>query len=237
MATAARLRQRALKERVRSRRKPCLSIQFPMNEAIKAKLSGQKYWFSRRHKSGLFGCAVCKAFVPRDCLCGANFASHTKLLQLTSFLQFVRKSSTPIYTELDPADQASFSDSLSEVMSSAASTELDDIIGMVVTFVCLAALSGRPSTMKSLSDACDWRSRAEVSQAIRHFCQTEAFFRGGQAHGALRKEDVAGAFESFIDQGYHTTLTAHVRQLVSAEDEPVRLLALRNIFGSLRQCA
>ena len=73
----------------------------------------------------------------------------------------------------------------------------------------MAALSGRHEALELLQPVLSARATDEVLVAgVREFVRDDTFFRGGQAHGRLRKEDVPAALAKFLAV-HHMETTAH----------------------------
>ena len=98
----------------------------------------------------------------------------------------------PVFAEADPADQEVFRAQLSQILNEHRDEielfgdDLEDLIHEVVVFAAVAAFSGRPEVTSGFVRAV-CISDATLLQAVRDACAQGPFFRGGQAHGALRK--------------------------------------------------
>ena len=153
---AARLRKRAQRERERTEQNRAgdeLLVSFPWNHGTRAAAAGRPVATSRLGAGESdIGCPVCNASNGRACSCGAKFADATNTRALASFVNFVRRSSTPVFEEDSPEDQWRLVSTMAEVFASedrpqpVSNSEWEPF----VRFVTLASLSGRPDTLDCL---------------------------------------------------------------------------------------
>ena len=206
---AARLRKR--KEREGERANPIL-VGFPWNDATRAASAGRAGRFAgagRAVAANDIPCPVCNAPCGRSCSCGARFARDTQTRALSSFVDFVRRSSTPVYEEDSPEDQWRLVSTMHEVF---ACEDQPGVTGnsleALVRFVSVASFSGRPDTIDSLKAALvPSATNADFLQALALHIREKPFWRGGQAHGGLSTAELHGA--------YHELLATHARTLAS----------------------
>ena len=228
--SAARLRQRARRERLaESDDRPAL-LDFPWNIGCRAFVKNTTA--ARKPALDRAGCAVCETSDSRLCICGAAFADLTCREKLTSFVRFFRSSSTPVLSEDDPEDQRLLLTQVSRVRMSAAPGSAD-MYRCIVRFAAIAALSGRPDVMTELSTAlCSGGTDAAVQTACAAICGNRPFFRGGQAHGSLSTEGTPSAIGDFCVIALGEL--ANQLQAWSVGVGPPRVAAIRAFFTMLR---
>ena len=235
--TAARLRKRASRE-VAARRDGNGSplLDFPWNEAcrnvvagIDAPIRGQK-----SSRGGRLPCELClaKRQLPssRQCQCAAQFAGGTDRAALTSFVNFTRSSTTPVYVENDAEDQRAIQVSLLQALDGAG----DGTFRAQVRFSAVAALSGRPEVLQGLANELQHSaSDDELKAALSALVTRAAFFRGGQAHGRLKKSEVGSAVAEFC-RTHLDSLAGLLQQWVEAQDVEHRRLMVQRFALDLQ---
>ena len=229
VSAAARLRKRS------ERTKGDTSIPelcFPWNPATRAVATAASVAtaaFTRRPADvGRPPCPVCKVSNSRDCFCGALFASETDLRLMSSFVGFVRAPGTPVYAEEDPRDQEQILDLVRKIfgLDGLFSSDEEVVQGMV-RFASVAAFSGRPEVLDSLTPAFELSgSNADLVLAVNRACAVGPFFRGGQAHGRLQKSRVGSALTVFLADKM-PTLTASCCQWGLSVDRGQRTAGVR----------
>ena len=150
-------------------------------------------------------CVVCEAENARDCTCGADLADEVDATELASFIRFVRAPTTPVYSETDPEDQRDLQIVARRCMSGLPGVsqpgagDLLPLCRNAARFAAVAALSGRPDAISKLESVLGGGGAdPALVEGIRALCDAGPFFRGGQAHGPLKKSDVPKAVEKFI---------------------------------------
>ena len=102
-------------------------------------------------------------------------------------------------------------------------------------FCAVAAISGRPPALQSLGNAFHVDSNdIQLVEAVRAFCSENTFFfRGGQHHGRLRKDEVADAVEAFCSNALEE-LTSLVLVWSEGRDVAARRGAVRDAMRVLQ---
>ena len=187
--TASRLRKR------KSRGGAHRLLDFPWNPASRAVVAGVEY-ARRRCEKGRRGCSVCHASSNRHCICGAKLAEKMSRQQLSSFVVFVRAPTTPVYTEGEPVGMQQFRSAAITSVAGAPTKRL--LIRTLLRFATVAALSGSPDTIASLSSYFDHaQSDAALLHAITMLLKAgDPFFRHNQNQGR-RIIDIVTAFRAF----------------------------------------
>ncbi len=241
---AARLRKRAQRERERAEqnRKTCaeeLLIGFPWNDGTRAAAANKPLATSRLGcRVGDIRCPVCDASNGRACSCGAKFADATDTRALTSYVNFVRRSSTPVYEEDSPEDQWRLVSTMTEVFASEDKREPgSDSWEALVRFVVVASFSGRPDTVDSLKESLvpTATNRVFLEALAQHVREKKPFWRGGQAHGGLATSEISGAYGEFFTH-HSSTLAAKLQTWNNATTVSERSDAVRVVHESLTAC-
>lgn len=189
ITVANRLRKRKERERQATKRPGYRG--FPWNDATRA--TRDKKSFKRRTDGGAnaIPCSVCKEANTRNCHCGATLAEDARVEDLDEFRRFVRSPTTPVWGLADPEDQARFKTVINGVLVGATPRD-------VIRVVAVAAFSGRPEVIADLADYWIGADEPLVSKLEEYVVtQKHKFFRGGQAHGRLRKDAIASAMKTF----------------------------------------
>ena len=242
---AARLRKRAQRERERAEqhRKTGadeLLIGFPWNDGTRAAAAGKPTATGRLgcRWVGGSGCPVCVASNGRACSCGAKFADATDTRALTSYVNFVRRSSTPVYEEDSPEDQWRLASTMAEVFASEDKPQPGSHSWeALVRFVVVASFSGRPDTVDSLKGSLVPTATHPVflEALAEHVREGKPFWRGGQAHGGLATSELSGAYGEFLTH-HLSTLAANLQMWNNATTVSGRSDAIRVVHGSLNAC-
>ena len=195
-------------------------------------------------------CEICRGhqFTPaEDCICGAGLAESTNTNLLASFIMFVRSPNTPVYNGNDPEDQWRLNTEISCCIEGlpVADGRVDGAScanheRAVVRFAGVAAISGSPDVMRDLRSALHHvSSDDDLVSAVQAHCESgAAFFRGGQAHGPLRKADTADAVAQFCME-HVDGLAREVQCWSTAAAQPERRNAVRAVMAAARsaRCA
>ena len=179
---------------------------FPWNAGCRAAALGENVTVRTRTDREAVPCGVCEGGSADRCVCGATFASGINEAALGDFIAFVRSPYNPILTDEDPWDQSLFR-GLFDTMAETASTEEMPrfvVVHGVLRACTLGALSGRPEVLNDLPIGA---TDQLVEDTLRRRCaQGDPFFRGGQAHGKLKKALVADTFHLWISDGLQANL-------------------------------
>ena len=157
---------------------------------------------------------------------------------MSSFVAFVRAPGTPVYGEVDPRDQEEICSIIRQFFVSDVHEHSDrDVVKAMVRFAAIAALSGRPDVLTLLMPhfKCD-QTDASLVAAVNGVCEKQVFFRGGQAHGNLKKTDVGAAVLDFC-QDKLDGLSANCCQWGLATLQAERAAGVRQVFQTAAQCA
>ena len=222
----ARLRKR--KERECQRRQVDTEIavetKFPWNPACRAVSEGLPSPMTKWSYHGRPPCVVCKSASTRACICGAHFAKQTDIAKLSEFVTFIRASSTPVYNEVDPEDQFGFVTLASDIFYTGNRT-----YRALARFCIVAAFSGDPSIVRNFKQSLQYCCDQHFLDALAaHLVAAKPFWRAGQSHGPLRKDDLVSAFKHcFSEQlGYLAELLEHWDTNVSDQ----RSMAIRKVM-------
>lgn len=237
-SVAARLRQRAHRDRLKhSEGNSRDLVQFPWNPASRAKSDSLPFTFRRTSEKDRGNCVLCGVINSRDCFCGATFAKETDLSQLTSVIRFLRAPTTAVYVEDDPADQDALCTQIGDLIDKL-QTQGDpvNLVRKVIVFAAIAGLSGRPEVTMKLGKTIGSSDDVALLAFLSELCATEIFFRGGQAHGSLKKSAVPDAVKLFIDE-HLDTLQIHVIAWAVSQTPAAATDAVRCTLRHLRTCA
>ena len=244
---SARLRKRAQRERERAEKNRKtgaeeLLIGFPWNYGTRAAAANKPLAPSRLGCSvGDFPCPLCQGSNGRACSCGFEFADATDTRALTSYVNFVRRSSTPVYEEDSPEDQWRLASIMTEVFASEDSEDKpqpgSDSWEALVRFVLVASFSGRPDTVVSLKRSLVPTATHSVflETLAEHVREKKPFWRGGQAHGGLATSEISGAYSEFFTH-HSSTLAANLQTWNNATTVSERSDAVRIVHESLTAC-
>lgn len=241
---AARLRKRAQRERERAEQHrktgaQQLLIGFPWNEGTRAAAASKPLATSRLgSRVSDNRCPVCGASNGRACSCGAKFADATDTRALSSYVNFVRRSSTPVYEEDSPEDQWRLVSTMAEVFANDDKPQpSSDSWEALVRFVVVASFSGRPDTVDCLKGSMvpTATHRVFLKALAEHVREGKPFWRGGQAHGGLATSELSGAYGEFFAH-HSSTLAASLENWNAATTVSGRSEALRVVHGSLAAC-
>ena len=240
---AARLRQR--KHRLtQAARLTRSTVGFPWNAASRV-AAGTPGVCPRPGSREMLKCEICSGhqFTPAgDCICGAGLAESTNTNLLASFIRFVRSPNTPVYNGNDPEDQWRLNN---EILCCIEELTVADgrVDGascanrerVVVRFAGVAAISGSADVMKDLRSSLHHVSTdGDLVSAVRAHCESgAAFFRGGQAHGPLRKADAADAVAQYCME-HVDGLAREVQCWSTAAAQPERRSAVRAVMAAAR---
>lgn len=243
-SAAARLRKRAQRERQRAEQN-CktgaeeLLIGFPWNDGTRAAAVNKSLVASRLGCcEGDCRCPVCDAPNGRACSCGVEFAGDTDTRALTSYVNFVRRSSTPVYEEDSPEDQWRLVSTMAEVFESEDKPQPGSgSWEALVRFVVVASFSGRPDAVDSLKGSLvPTATHSVFLEALAdHVREEKPFWRGGQAHGGLATSEITGAYGEFFKH-HSSTLAAHLQTWNTATTVSERRDAVRVVHESLTAC-
>lgn len=244
VAAGARLRKRAQREREQALRNretgadPPL-VGFPWNDGTRAAAAGKPIARSRLGSSGSdISCPVCGASNGRACVCGTKFADATNTRALASFVNFVRRSSTPVFEEDSPEDQWRLVSTMAEVFASEDKPQPgSNVWEAFARFVAVASFSGRPDVLESLKESLvPAATHAAFLEALaEHVGGKKPFWRGGQAHGGLATTEICGAYEAFL-ANHSRTLAANLQAWNDASTVRNRIDAVRSVHDSLIAC-
>ena len=241
---SARLRKRAQYERNKNEKVARTGLQqllkgFPWNAGTRAAAAKRNLPPCRlQWRLGDNKCLVCDASNGRACSCGANFAAATVKHALTSYLNFVRRSTTPVYEEDSPEDQWQLGMLMADIFANAKSVSHKDAWEAFARFAVLASFSGNPETVESLKI---WLVPAAthpvfLSALDNHLDANKRFWRGGQAHGKLCTAEISAAFAEFFKK-HSSTLAASLQTWNSAHTIAERGKAVRDVYWSLKACS
>ena len=238
LKAAHRLRKRAERERRENGAEKSL-IGFPWNEGTRAVVAKKSLVMSRlRFRESDISCPVCAVSNGRACNCGAKFADATDTRALTSYVHFVRRSSTPVYEEDSPEDQWRLVSTMAEIFVSEDKREPgSDSWEALVRFVMVASFSGRPDTVDSLKGSLVPTATHPVflEALAEHVREKKPFWRGGQAHGGLATSEISGAYGEFFTH-HSSTLAAKLQTWNNATTVSERSDAVRVVHESLTAC-
>ena len=124
--------------------------------------------------------------------------------------------------------------------STSGSSSLAVAFRTLLRFSAIAALSGKPETLDRLSAELGHEgSDDNLVMALQQFVVNgETFFRGGQAHGSLKKECIHDAARSYMSQ-HLTLMTENVTTWVceAGAAPEVRVKALRLLMAAATESA
>ena len=210
-------------------------VLFPWNDACRKAAKGETVNKSKVPHKGRARCDVCKHENSRDCRCGVLLAATTNLRALTSFVEFVRASTTPVYRETEPRDQRDFLAQLHDLLEPCAND--DAAMLLLARYSSLAACSGRPAALREfLPSIRGDPDAATLPDFAREFLERGTFWRGGQAHGSLRKDAVHEAIDTFLKNS-EVPLAAALCAWAVARNDCERRQALVCVLAETRKAA
>ena len=190
---ATRLRQRKFRQKGHS--ELCLR-DFPWNAASRGLVAGkpQKTGFPL---DNLLGCRVCHSAHRKDCTCAAHLAATMSRPHLSSFVDFVRAPTTPVYEEDSPDDQHRLQAIGVSCLDGCQCLTM--VSHTLIRFALVSALSGRLETIESVQEFLVWSSgNSNLLSAIGNLIAQSVFFRGGCGPGNLKKTNIPQALQDFL---------------------------------------
>ena len=210
-------------------------VRFPWNDACRKAARGEAVNKSTVPEKSRARCDVCKHENSRDCRCGVKLAATINLRALTSFVEFVRASTTPVYRETEPRDQKDFLEQLQDLLKPCAND--DAAMLLLARYSSLAACSGRPAALREfLPSIRGDQGAATLPNFAREFTKRDTFWRGGQAHGSLRKDAVHEAIDTFLKIS-EAPLAAALCAWAVAKNHGERRQALVCVLAETRKAA
>ena len=210
-------------------------VLFPWNDACRKAAKGEAVNKSKVPHKSRARCDVCKHENSRDCRCGVKLAATINLRALTSFVEFVRASTTPVYRETEPRDQRDFLAQLHDLLEPCAND--DAAMLLLARYSSLAACSGRPAALREfLPSIRGDQDAATLPDFAREFTKRGTFWRGGQAHGSLRKDAVHEAIDTFLKNS-EAPLVAALCSWAVARNDGERRQALVCVLAETRKAA
>ena len=143
-------------------------VRFPWNDACRKAAKGEAAGKSKVGQKNRARCNVCKHKNSRDCRCGVKLAATINLRALTSFVEFVRASTTLVYRETEPRDQTDFL------------AQLQDLHQLpLARYSSLAACSGRPAALRDFwPSICGDQHAATLPEFAQEFTKRGTFGEG-----------------------------------------------------------
>jgi hypothetical protein len=140
-----------------------------------------------------------------------------------------------VYTETDPRDQSEFLQQLQNLLKG---KPVAAALSLLTRYVCLAASSGRPEAMEAFIPSIrgDPTAGSLPDLAGQFVAAKNKFWRGGQPHGALKKNNLPDAISAFLANNAASMEVAIDQWRIAGSLEETKV-AVRQVLAEVRSCA